>query len=67
MNVALIDKPKRVQEFTDTMNESPLMIIQSTDFPAMLNIYQKMCRVKALLDEIAEEFVDAKSVRMLEV
>ena len=49
------------------MDESPLLIIQSTDFAAMLNLYQKLCRVKALLDEIAEEFIDAKSVRMLEL
>ena len=31
----------------------------------MLEMYLKLRRVKAFLDEIAEEFVDAKSVRMI--
>ena len=43
----------------------PLLVVQSPDFVKVLKIYQKLCRVKKFLDEIAEEFIDAKSVRML--
>ena len=31
----------------------------------MLKLYNKLLRVKAFLDEIAEEFIDAKSVHMI--
>ena len=36
--------------------------MQSTDFGRIFAIYRKLLRVKAFLDEIAEEFIDAKSV-----
>ena len=66
MQVALLDKPNGVGVFSD-LNTSPLLVVQSSDFPKVLHIYQKLCRVKKFLDEIAEEFIDAKSVRMLKV
>ena len=46
---------------------SPLLVVQSTDFPTIFRLYEKLKRVKAFLDEIAEEFIDAKSVRMVKL
>ena len=40
------------------------MVVQSSDFQEIMHLYLKLKRVKAFLDEIAEEFVDAKSVIM---
>ena len=63
MKIGLIDKPANLG--IDEANSGPLLIIQSYDFNKVAELYQKLCRVKAFLDEIAEEFVDAKSVKLL--
>lgn len=36
--------------------------MQTTDFFKIFGLYKKLARVKAFLDEIAEEFIDAKNV-----
>lgn len=43
---------------------APLMLVQSDDFEYIMHLYMKLRRVKAFLDEIAEEFVDAQSVTL---
>lgn len=57
MLVALLDKPAQKKQ-------APQLIVQSSDFRRIFHLYTKLQRVKLFLDEIAEEFIDAKSVRM---
>ena len=40
--------------------ETPMLIVTSEDFGVAYTVFRRLLRVKAFLDTIAEEFIDAK-------
>jgi hypothetical protein len=49
-------------EIEYTYTSAPSLVVSSLDFATVYTVYKRLLKVKAFLDTIAEEFIDAKAV-----